>query len=78
MQTIELDCPPGMLRPGDLICDVISGLGLPERDPVVKLFGCWTWDYSDIDPVLWNYVKPILRERIENLYNAGAIRYGSW
>jgi hypothetical protein len=37
MQTIELDCAPGSLRPGDLIGGVIKDLGLPER-------GCITAD----------------------------------
>ena len=40
-QTIELDCAPGGIRPGDLIADVIADLGLPEQEPVSKSFGNW-------------------------------------
>lgn len=77
-QTIELDCPPGTPRPGDLIGGVIRGTGLPLRDPVLMLLGNWTWDYSDIPPVKWQKAHPVLQERITALYNNGAIRYGSW
>lgn len=77
-QTIELDCAPGALRPGDLIEGVIEGTGLPSRKPVVMLFGNWTWDYSDVDPKEWARVQEITKPRIEALYHRGCIRYGSW
>ncbi len=41
-QTIELDCPPGALRPGDLIEDVIKGTGLPSKESCSRVFGNWT------------------------------------
>lgn len=78
LQTIELDCPPGGIRPGDLIEGVIEGLGLPEREPVSMFFGMWTWDYTDIPTEQWEAAKPKLKERIVSLYNGGAIRWGSW
>ncbi len=77
-QSIELDCPPGLPRPGDLIGWVIEGTGLELRESCSRLFGNWKWDYSDVDPEVWLKVKPILQERIEKLYHAGVIRYGSW
>lgn len=77
-QTIELDCPPGSPRPGDLIAGVIEGTGLPLREDVSRLFGMWTWDYSDIPEEVWLKAKPILEERIAALFTAGTIRYGSW
>lgn len=77
-QSIELDCAPGLPRPGDHIAKVIEGTGLPERKPVSKFFGCWKWDYSDIPEKEWNRIKPTLRTRIVALYNDGWIRYGSW
>lgn len=77
-QTIELDCAPGGLRPGDLINGVIEGTGLESREPVGKLFGNWTWDYSDVPAETWKQVQPVLKQRITALYNAGDIRYGSW
>lgn len=77
-QTIELDCPPGGIRPGDLIKGVIAGTGLPHRDDVSRLFGNWVWDYSDIPADRWKQAQPILKERITALYTSGTIRYGSW
>jgi hypothetical protein len=77
-QTIELDCAPGPIRPGDLIEGVIKGTGLPLRKDVSRFFGEWTWDYSDIPEEKWRKVQPILEERIAALYKAGYIRYGSW
>ena len=77
-QTIELDCPPGSPRPGDLIYGVIAGTGLPERHSVSRLMGNWTWDYNDIPIEKWEAIQPTLIERITKLYNSGRIRYGSW
>jgi hypothetical protein len=77
-QTIELDCPPGAPRPGDLIEAVIEGTGLPLRKPRSTVFGNWTWDYGDIPPLLWRDIQTTTSERIRDLYRQGTIRYGSW
>ena len=78
MQTIELDCAPGTLRPGDLIGVVIKDLGLPEREPQSMFFGNWKWNYSDVPEDTWQRARPELKARITALYDAGVIRYGSW
>ena len=77
-QSIELDCPPGEPRPGDLISGVIEGTGLPKRESCSRVFGNWKWDYSDVDPDEWQKIRPTLKERITRLYENGVIRYGSW
>jgi len=77
-KTIELDCPPGSPRPGDLIDSVIEGTGLPKKDDCSRFFGNWTWDYSEVSDEKWEKAQPILEERITQLYNEGWIRYGSW
>ena len=77
-QTIELDCEPGALRPGDLLPGVIKGTGLPIREPVSKFFGNWVWDYSDIPVKKWTKAQPVVKERITALFGDGMIRYGSW
>lgn len=77
-KTIELDCPPGLPRPGDLIAGVIKDTGLPFKEKVSTFFGNWVWDYSDIPDYIWEKIKPILKERITNLYKKGIISYGSW
>ena len=78
IQTIDIDCEPGYPRPGDLYPDVIKDTGLPVRETVSRIFGNWTWDYSDIDPEVWKKAKPILKERLTKLYEQGLARYVSW
>ena len=74
---IDIDCPPGDPRPGDLIADVIKQTGLPLReDAGCRFFGWWTWDYSDIDPDVWRRARPKIRRRLVRLYEQGVIRYG--
>lgn len=78
MQTIELDCPPGYPRPGDLIENVISGTGLILNEPVSKFFGNWAWAF-DIPRDKWESdIQPIIMPRIKQLHTRGLIRYGSW
>ena len=75
-RTIEIDCPPGDPRPGDLIGKVIKGTSLPLRDDVgCRFFGWWTWDYSDIAPDVWKRARPMIRRRLVRLYEQGVIRY---
>lgn len=82
--SIELDCKPGYPRPGDLIESVIkdSGLELSDFDTEPPFFGEQKWVLKDssyeVKAELFKKAKSIFRERITNLYNSGAIRYGTW
>lgn len=82
-KTIELDCPPGNPRPGDLIGNVVKGTVLEQHtqpaNPHGACFGNWTWDYTDkVSEEEWRAVQEVTKPRIIQLYNSGAIRYGSW
>jgi len=78
MQTIELDCPPGGIRPGNLIDDVLAGTNLTPVGEPSTFFGNWTWEF-DVPRDQWvRDVQPIVKPRITALYHAGVIRYGSW
>lgn len=77
-QTIEIGCPPGNPRPSDLLVGVIEGTGLEVREPVSMSFGDWEWDYSDVDPEVWEKAKPVLKERLTALYDKGVVRYCSF
>ncbi len=77
-QTIEIGCPPGPPRPGDLLPGVIEGTGLEVRDPAHMHFGDWEWDYRDIDPNEWKKIQPTLEKRLVALYDAGVIRFCTW
>ena len=78
--TIELDCAPGAPRPDTYIKDVLEGTGLPVREPVSKVFGNWTWDFSDIEGIeeRWPEIQKLTKPRVTELFNSGRIRYGSW
>ena len=78
-QSIELDCPPGYPRPGDLIDGVLEGTGLKPGETVSRLFGNWIWEFPDITEDEWKTrIRPIIKPRIVALYEAGVIRWGSW
>ena len=78
VKTIQLDCSPGLPRPGSFINYVIKGTGLEERETVSRTFGNWTWDYNDVPDETWKEIKATLKRRIEYLCEEGIIRYGSW
>ena len=77
-KSIELDCPPGLPRPGDLIVFVIEGLGLTLKGTTMRLFGNWEWEFPEVSDERWKEIKPILKKRILTLFSKGLIRYGSW
>jgi hypothetical protein len=78
--SIELDCAPGGIRPGDLLPGVIEGLGLTlnAAKPDRMLFGEWTWIIPADQSERYLSVQSTVKERIEKLYHAGFIRWGSW
>jgi hypothetical protein len=80
--SIELDCPPGYPRPGDLLPRVLEGTGLsPENfHNTGRLFGNWTFELPDGQNKneVYEKARDTIKQRITELYNSGAIRYGSW
>lgn len=79
MQTIDLDCPPGACRPGDLIRGIIQDLGIqPVTYDVTPFFGAATYEF-DVDRERWvRDIQPTVKARITECYNLGFIRAGSW
>jgi hypothetical protein len=67
-----------MIRPWDLIEGVIKDTGLPKRKHAGIFFGNALWDYNDIPVTQWEKAQPKVKARIQALYHAGTIRYGSW
>ncbi len=78
-QSIELDCPPGAIRPKDLINGVIADLDIqPMSWDVVPMFGHAEYLF-DIPRETWEReYQPVIKDRVKALYDAGVIRYGSW
>jgi hypothetical protein len=83
METIELDCPPGGIRPWDLIDGVVKGTIIEpmitdENRDQGAFFGHAEWVF-DVPRDKWvAEVQPVIKPRIEALYHSGTIRYGSW
>jgi hypothetical protein len=76
-QQVCLDCAPGASRPA-YIAQVLQGSGLTVREPVSRVFGCWTWRYDEVAVEVWTAAVPVLRQNIITLYRRGHIRYGAW
>ena len=81
MESIELDCPPGGIRPWHLIEGVVEGTGLKLTKADLEpgaMFGHREWLF-DVPRDKWvAEIQPVIKPRIEALYRDGVIRYGSW
>lgn len=83
IKTIELDCAPGGIRPGELITGVVKGTVLEQHtepnNPKGMFFGNWTWDYEGkVTDEEWLKAQEVTKVRIARLFHEGFIRYGSW
>jgi hypothetical protein len=80
--SIELDCPPGGIRPNDLIAGVLKDTGMEasDFDTGAPFFGHQTWvlKASANKDEMFSASKPTFKSRITDLYNSGIIRYGTW
>ena len=79
VQQISLDCSPFCgERQDELLRGVLEGTGIAPRDASTKVFGCWTFDFSDVDAREWETQLDAVRRRITTLFETGRIRYGAW
>lgn len=77
--TVEIDCPPGLPRPGDLIGHVLEGTGLePDSWSATPFFGHATWTFSKVTCEEWAKAQPTTSKRLKALYHAGTVRYATW
>lgn len=78
--TLLLDCPPGAIRPNDVLNDVVKEFGLDENDFDIcsKSFGAWTFKIHDDKKCVYEENKNKIAENIKNSYNVGLIRYAEW
>jgi len=75
---IVLDCAPGPIRPGHLLPSVLKGTGIEPVESTSRVFGEWTFNFNHIDDSTWKKARSIFKERIEQLYHRGLIRFGAW
>jgi hypothetical protein len=79
IETIDLDCPPGGIRPGNLIKGVLEGLDIePITYDVTPFFGNAEYAFRVPKDEWVAKYQSTIKERITALYNSGVIRYGSW
>lgn len=80
--SIELDCPPGSIRPNDLIDGVLRDSGIEPTDfeTGAPFFGHQVWILKEEanKDAIFTASKPTFKERITALYHSGRIRYGTW
>jgi putative aminopeptidase FrvX len=78
--SIELDCAPMTPRPSQYFSASIKDTELKRECFVCtgRAFGMWTFSIKNEFAQLFRVSKPQLKKNIEELYNAGKIRYGSW
>jgi hypothetical protein len=78
--TIELDCEPGPLRPGDLLPGVLHDTPLHPEDffNTSRVFGNWRFVVRKQKEAEFESVRPTIEKHITLLHSNGVIRYGSW
>ena len=81
--SIELDCPPGQPRPGDLLPSVLedTGLEVDDFELVSTSFGNWTWVLKaevNKDKLYEEHRHKTIKPRVHALFGSNLIRYGSW
>ena len=77
-QILQIDCPPGYPRPSDLLPQVLKGTGVEPREHISTFFGNFTWDFSDVDPKMWEEARKIIGPRLIQLDKDAVTRYASW
>jgi hypothetical protein len=77
---ISLDCAPGCTRPDSLLPLTLKDTLLNEKDfmLVSTCFGEWVFTLSNDKKDLYVKCQAQIEANIEQLYEAGRIRYGSW
>lgn len=78
--SIDLDAPPGAVRPDALLEGVLRDTGLTPEDfkNTSRFFGNWEFVLLPGKEELYEKVRADIKEKVCALYNSGAIRYGSW
>lgn len=77
---VEIDCPPGKMRPDDILKMVLKNLEITIDDFIVdsKSFGSWTFKLNEEKNEIYKLSIDIIKERIINFYRNGLIRYASY
>lgn len=87
---IEIDCPPGKVRPGDLFKNIMNDLSQNKnnkikvfveknlnKQPNTKLFGEWKW-CLEVESEIYSEIQNFFKQKLTIYYNQNLIRYASW
>ena len=75
-----IDCPPGLIRPNNVLSSILSDTGLNDGDfkNTACNFGEWTFNLYDDKIELFKINFDSIVERLKNKYSAGIIRYAEF
>ena len=78
-QYLILDAPPVRRRPDDLLRVLLNDTDISYREPTVRSFGEWTFEFDDVPPEAWRTaLDATIVPGIRRLHASGNIRYAEW
>ncbi len=77
---IVIDCPPGSIRPDDILKLVLNATELTSTDFKVttKMFGEWTFVLDESKNSIYETHKDDIGTIMRKMNSEGYIRYGEW
>jgi len=77
---IILDCSPGVMRPDNVLENILAStqLELADFKIVSKCFGEWTFELSEDKEEIYENCKDLIIIKIKDAYKNGLIRYAEW
>ena len=77
---IKIDCPPGSIRPDEVLKMVLESTILTSDDFVIshRFFGVWTFVLKTGMEKIYEDEKAVITQALKKCYSAGAIRFASW
>jgi dimeric dUTPase (all-alpha-NTP-PPase superfamily) len=77
---ILLDCPPGIIRPNNVLENILVSTTLEVSDFEItsKCFGAWTFELSEEKRKIYEDYENLIITKIKDAYNDGLIRYAEW
>lgn len=78
--SVEIDCQPGITRPGDIFNTICENCNLKEDwfNKPTKIFGNWEWIVKPEYEEIYKEHQYKVKEQLTQMYNNGSVRYASW
>lgn len=77
---IILDCYPGVIRPNNVLENILEStqLSISDFNVVSKFFGAWTFELAEDKQEIFKNYENLIISKITDVYNKGLIRYAEW